>query len=681
MSYSHATDYQRRMPDTGAGLQNVESEAGKSVGDVDNSVMQAMLNTGSGGLEYQSGVRRVLPEHMKGKLESHFGYSVDHLEFRESEDVDSIGAQAYTAGNMIHFRPGKFQPNTSMGQKMIGHEVAHVLQQAKGGTAAAGEVSVDSGLETSADRHGEAVASMKDGAAGPALKPMPSVAPEAAPVQGWGVGGFLSQLRNKMGKLGKKHGYANGAEGAHEMLTRKAAKKAGNALGQDLLQGNEESFRRGARFNDVYHSNNLGFGLKYAMHTDEFINQTHHGDMQFLHSMDTSGGDLDKNVEKMRRWGEFAADTYSNKEVEDPDNPDVKKKFQDLNLLSYLLKQDNDPIQEMLFSTMVSKKALKKIEKKAKQNVERQGNAAGYKDERMSLIREHLSDMQTKRNSANKKDKKEAKKGLSKYADMSIGNFFTGGDTNLSAGHVALGSAAHMLEDSFAGSHAIRGYNTKYNNILGGIQIGADQDQAVANQTTGIMINADYDAQDSGKHGTADVLRLSESEPADGYDEDDMNIKATQGAGLARDVAAQYMYDVAAGQNVGAYLQSVLAVDQNAKERQGQLTGSGRQYGKTVTAKDVRGDIKAYQKSMKETIAPNISYTPFKRNHINSAHLDHLSKILGSTDKNVNAEYKKHVNEILVESMALKAQTANKGEQDLIQETINKANRILAAHK
>jgi len=46
--------------------------------------------------------------------------------------MSSLGAQAYTQGTDIHFAPGQYQPSSQGGQELLGHELAHVVQQADG---------------------------------------------------------------------------------------------------------------------------------------------------------------------------------------------------------------------------------------------------------------------------------------------------------------------------------------------------------------------------------------------------------------------------------------------------------------------------------------------------------------------------------------------------------------------
>ena len=82
--------------------------------------------------------------------------------FIESAEV---GALAYTQGTDIHFAPGQFKPDTSAGQQLLGHELTHVIQQAKGRvqpTTEVGGMAVndDLSLEHEADVMGAKAASV-----------------------------------------------------------------------------------------------------------------------------------------------------------------------------------------------------------------------------------------------------------------------------------------------------------------------------------------------------------------------------------------------------------------------------------------------------------------------------------------------------------------------------------------
>lgn len=81
----------------------------------------------------------------------------------ESGEATRLGAQAFTRGNDIHVAPGRFAPHTESGRALIGHELAHVVQQANGRvrptTKVAGvPVNDDPGLEREADAVGARLA-------------------------------------------------------------------------------------------------------------------------------------------------------------------------------------------------------------------------------------------------------------------------------------------------------------------------------------------------------------------------------------------------------------------------------------------------------------------------------------------------------------------------------------------
>jgi hypothetical protein len=69
-------------------------------------------------------------------LEAHFGADLAHVrvhtDSQAARGAESIDAQAYTAGRDIYFAPGMYSPSTSGGQRLLAHEVAHVVQQSSG---------------------------------------------------------------------------------------------------------------------------------------------------------------------------------------------------------------------------------------------------------------------------------------------------------------------------------------------------------------------------------------------------------------------------------------------------------------------------------------------------------------------------------------------------------------------
>ncbi len=102
------------------------------------------------------------------KMEASFGTSFADVNIHQnSGEAKKAGALAFAQGNDVHFAPGQFKPNTSQGQELIGHELAHVVQQKEGrveGTKQEGGHSVNDNpiLEKEADEMGKKAASGKE---------------------------------------------------------------------------------------------------------------------------------------------------------------------------------------------------------------------------------------------------------------------------------------------------------------------------------------------------------------------------------------------------------------------------------------------------------------------------------------------------------------------------------------
>jgi hypothetical protein len=75
-------------------------------------------------------------------MEPRFGHDFSkvrvHADAPAAESAEAINAQAYTVGRDVVVGDGKYQPWTTEGRKLLGHELAHVVQQqayASGGTS------------------------------------------------------------------------------------------------------------------------------------------------------------------------------------------------------------------------------------------------------------------------------------------------------------------------------------------------------------------------------------------------------------------------------------------------------------------------------------------------------------------------------------------------------------------
>ena len=91
-------------------------------------------------------------------METSFGQDLSGVRVHQGPEASSIGAVAYTRGSDIHFAPGAYNPGTSGGQKLLGHELTHVLQQRAGQVRAPAGAKIpinsDRTLERDADARG-----------------------------------------------------------------------------------------------------------------------------------------------------------------------------------------------------------------------------------------------------------------------------------------------------------------------------------------------------------------------------------------------------------------------------------------------------------------------------------------------------------------------------------------------
>jgi Domain of unknown function (DUF4157) len=116
----------------------------------------------AGPLGLASGSGKPLPDAVRGQMEAALGADFSNVRVYVGPQAERIGAIAFTVGSDIYFAPGRYQPDTAHGQQLLGHELAHVVQQRAGrvrnplGTGLA--VVQDHALEAEADRLGRQAA-------------------------------------------------------------------------------------------------------------------------------------------------------------------------------------------------------------------------------------------------------------------------------------------------------------------------------------------------------------------------------------------------------------------------------------------------------------------------------------------------------------------------------------------
>ncbi|MDQ0112688.1 eCIS core domain-containing protein [Paenibacillus harenae] len=77
--------------------------------------------------------RNQLPLPLADKIQAAFKVDASTVNIHpNSSAAADVGALAYTQGNDIHFAPGQYNPESSQGQELIGHEMTHIVQQRVG---------------------------------------------------------------------------------------------------------------------------------------------------------------------------------------------------------------------------------------------------------------------------------------------------------------------------------------------------------------------------------------------------------------------------------------------------------------------------------------------------------------------------------------------------------------------
>ncbi|CAI6081365.1 eCIS core domain-containing protein [Cohnella sp. JJ-181] len=166
---------------------------------VGNRAVLQMLRSADAALEEEAAPAQrksdrpgALPLDVQAKMEKAIGADFSNVNVHaNSSQASAAGALAYAQGNDIHFAPGQYNPDTQSGQKIIGHELAHVVQQREGRVLPTTQlksglrINDDPALEKEADDIGERAAATPDQAA-PAIqrmadRPTPELPEHVAP--------------------------------------------------------------------------------------------------------------------------------------------------------------------------------------------------------------------------------------------------------------------------------------------------------------------------------------------------------------------------------------------------------------------------------------------------------------------------------------------------------------------
>ncbi|HEX6925944.1 MAG TPA: DUF4157 domain-containing protein [Longimicrobiaceae bacterium] len=163
-------DGARPAPPSNPILRKAREGGGAIHLDDDPEAVQAELGEGR---PLDTGVR----SRMAAALGREVGPVRLHTDTTAGRLASSLNARAFTVGRHVAFAPGEYRPGTPVGDALIAHELAHVVQQSAGGATASADPAAYGALEREADRVAVgAVASLWGAArtaganAGPALR-------------------------------------------------------------------------------------------------------------------------------------------------------------------------------------------------------------------------------------------------------------------------------------------------------------------------------------------------------------------------------------------------------------------------------------------------------------------------------------------------------------------------------
>ncbi|MEO7733263.1 MAG: DUF4157 domain-containing protein [Kofleriaceae bacterium] len=132
---------------------------------------------GNGHASRSDGGGKAMPAAVQAKMAHALGMDFSAVQIHEGPGAGALGARAYTQGNDVHFAPGEYQPGSQAGQMLLGHDLAHVVQQRQGRVQATTQakgvaVNDDAGLEREATRWGRGRRAASERMPGPRQRPM-----------------------------------------------------------------------------------------------------------------------------------------------------------------------------------------------------------------------------------------------------------------------------------------------------------------------------------------------------------------------------------------------------------------------------------------------------------------------------------------------------------------------------
>lgn len=163
--HDHATQVASALGNQRVGRvmrDGVQREGATSAQQLDESVARA--------IEDRRGQGRPLEEGVQADMEQAMGHDLSnvrvHTDSTAHELNSAVNARAFTSGDDVFFKQGTYDPDSSSGRELLGHELTHVVQQRTGTSGlGAGEVSDPSDpAEVDAAAAGKAIGANPGGA-------------------------------------------------------------------------------------------------------------------------------------------------------------------------------------------------------------------------------------------------------------------------------------------------------------------------------------------------------------------------------------------------------------------------------------------------------------------------------------------------------------------------------------
>lgn len=111
---------------------NDERPGGTIQAKSDGALLEASSDLESR-LNASRGSGQALPEDTRGSMESAFGADFSSVRVHTGSEAvqmnQELGAQAFTHGSDVYFGAGKYDPGSREGNRLLGHELTHVVQQ------------------------------------------------------------------------------------------------------------------------------------------------------------------------------------------------------------------------------------------------------------------------------------------------------------------------------------------------------------------------------------------------------------------------------------------------------------------------------------------------------------------------------------------------------------------------